>query len=149
MSARSERNRPRPQAAESNRYIHRPGKISVCKKGISPIFVTNAAFIPATAIPSPHYCADQPAADFPDLGELRVGGMRACVFDEPRKVGMGDQHAERVEDYRCPILSGSLRVDQIAELIELEVGGDDAVDMPTQRRTKCDHRRADAKRGIG
>jgi hypothetical protein len=81
------------------------------------------------AIPSPDYCADRPIPDFLDLGELGAGGMRHRVVDEPRKVGMRDQHAERVEDYGRSMLSGSLRVDEIAELIELEVGGDDTAHL--------------------
>ena len=43
---------------------------------------------------------------------------------------MRDEHAERVENYGRSMLSGALRLDQIAELIELEVGGDDTVHMP-------------------
>src|SRR5580693_4462134 len=97
-----------------------------------------------TAVPSPHYCADPPAADLPDLGKLRVGGMRHRVVHEPRKVGMRDQRTERVEDYGRSMLSGALRVDQIAELIELEVGGDDTAHTPLQRRAQGDHWRANA-----
>ena len=51
--------------------------------------------------------------------------MRPRVVDEPRKLGMRDEHAKRVEDYCRSLLSGALRVDPIAELIELEIGGDD------------------------
>ena len=79
----------------------------------------NGSIIMVAAVPSPHYRADPPAADLPDLGELRVGGMRHRVVHEPREVGMRDEHTERVEDYGRSMLSGALRVDQIAELMSL------------------------------
>ena len=76
-------------------------------------------------------------------------GMRHCVVDQPGELGMRDQHTERVEDYGRSVLSGALRVDPIAELIELEVCGDDTAHLPLQRRAHGDHRCTDAERGVG
>jgi hypothetical protein len=75
--------------------------------------------------------------------------MRHRVVDEPRQVGMRDQHTKRIEDYGRSMFSGSLRVYQIAELIELEVGGDYTAYLPLQRCAQGDHRCAYAERSIG
>src|SRR5437588_13019315 len=75
-------------------------------------------------------------------------GMRPCIFRKPGEVGVRDEYAERVEDDGCSVLPGAPRVDELAELIKLEVGGNDTADMPMQRRAQGDHRRADAERGI-
>src|SRR5215472_527636 len=46
------------------------------------------------------------------------------------------------------MLPRPLRVDQLAEFIELEVGGDDPVYPPMERRAQGDHRCADAERSV-
>src|SRR2546423_1032813 len=118
-------------------------------RGPPAIFVANATLRAVAAIPSPHSCADQPALDIPDLGDLGVRGMRHRVADQPGELGMRDQHTERVEDYGRSVLSGASRVDKIAELIELEVGGDYTAYLPLQRCAHGDHRCAYAERSIG
>src|SRR6266436_1185889 len=84
-------------------------------------------------IPPPHDRADQPGPDFPNFGELRTRGMRPRILDEPGEVWVRDKYAERVEDDGCSVLSGTLPVDQLAELIKLEVGGNDTADVSMQR----------------
>ena len=86
--------------------------------------------ITVTAIPSAHYAPIQPVRISADLRELWVGRMRHRVVHEPGELGMRDERAEGVEHYGRSMLAGSLRVDQIAELVELEVGRDDASHCP-------------------
>ena len=75
--------------------------------------------------------------------------MRHRIDDELRKIGMGYKRAGRVENQDDPVLSGPLRLDEIAECIELEIGGKDAGHFASQGCTDRDHRRADGERKIG
>ena len=59
--------------------------------------------------------------------------MRPREVNEARKLGMCYEHAKRVENYCRSMLSGPLRVDQIAKVVELEVSGDDTAHMSMQR----------------
>ena len=95
------------------------GELLDPKEVISSISVANASLIVPTAIPSSHYGTHQSAPHFPDLGKMRVGGMHPCFAHEVPKVGMGDKPAEGVEDDGRSMLSRSLRLDQLAEIIEL------------------------------
>src|SRR5262249_30657899 len=98
------------------------GKLPHTKKVISSVLATDVSLVAVTAVPSLDYGTGHPAADFADRGELRAGGICSHVFDKPRKLGMRYEDTKRVKDYRCSMLSGPLRVDQIAEVVELEVG---------------------------
>ncbi len=120
-------------------------KLLQAKEVISSIFAPHVTFKPLAAIPPPHDCADQPGPDFPNFGELRMRGMRPRILHEPGEVWVRDKYAERVEDDGCSVLSGALRVDQLAELIKLEVGGNDTADVPMQRCAQGDHRCANAE----
>jgi hypothetical protein len=125
------------------------GPLALCRLArgevVSSIFALHATFKPLAAIPPPHDCADQPGPDFPNFGELRMRGMRPRILHEPGEVWVRDKYAERIEDDGCSVLSGALRVDQLAELIELEVGGNDTADLPMQRYAQGDHRCANAE----
>ncbi len=61
---------------------------------------------------------------------------------------MGDERAGRVENRDDTVLSRSLRLDEIAERVELEIGGKDAGHLASQGCANLDHRCADTKRKI-
>jgi hypothetical protein len=70
------------------------------------------------------------------------------IDDELRKIGVSYKRAGRVEDQDDPVLSGPLRLDEIAEGIELEIGGKDAGHFASQGCADRDHRYAEAERKI-
>ena len=119
------------------------------KQVLSSVLAANAAVIPVAAIPPPHHRANESGADLANVRKLWVGRIRQRAAHEPGKVGIGDQHAERVEDDSRPVRAGALRLDQLAERVELEVGGDDAWYLAAQRRAQRNHWRVDAERSVG
>ena len=75
--------------------------------------------------------------------------MRHRGFHEGREIGMRDQRARLVENHDRAMLSRTLRVDEIAEGVELQIGRDDAGYLAAQGRADRNDRRADAEREIG
>src|SRR5262249_22696273 len=71
------------------------------------------------------------------------------ILDKPRKLRVNDKRAKRVKNYCCPMLSWSLRIDEFAEFIELEISGNDAAHVPFQRSAERNHQCTDAERSIG
>lgn len=70
------------------------------------------------------------------------------VDNEAGKIRMGDESASRVEYRDDPVLSGALRLDELAEGVELEIGRNDTGNLTSQRCADRYHRRADAERDI-
>jgi hypothetical protein len=70
-------------------------------------------------------------------------------FHELRKFGMSDQRSGLVEDHDGAVRARPLGLHEMAEGVELEVGGNHAGDLAPQRRADRDHGRADAEGEIG
>jgi hypothetical protein len=66
-----------------------------------------------------------PGADLLDVGQGRLRGMRHRPCNELRKIGVGDERTGRVENHDDTVLPAAVP-DEIAESIELEIGGKDA-----------------------
>src|SRR5437870_6223766 len=75
--------------------------------------------------------------------------MRHRTRDELRKIAMGDQRSRLVEDHDGAILSRPLGLDEIAEGVELEIGGEHAWHLSPQGCADRDHRGANAEGEIG
>src|SRR6266481_7112758 len=101
-----------------------------------PVLIANASFITIAAIPSLQDRCDESAIELPDVRESRVGRMRHCIGDKLLEFGMGDELACQIEYQGNSTRAGPLRIDEITEAIELEIGGDDATGHPAQRRTR-------------
>ena len=90
------------------------------------------------------------AATTPELISLMFGNCVGDVmchrfYNELCKIGVGYERARRVENQDDTVLPRPLRLDEIAEGVELEIGGNDARHFPSQGCANGDHRRADAK----
>src|SRR5947207_15017685 len=75
--------------------------------------------------------------------------MRHRIRDELRKIGMGEEDTCLIEHQGRSVLPWSLRIDEIAEIIELQISSDDTAHFTAQRRTHRDHWCADTERNIG
>src|SRR6267143_3507734 len=104
------------------------------------VFVADASFITIAAIPSLQGRCDESTIKLPDVGESRVGRMRHCIGDKLLEFGMGDEPACQIEYQGNSTRAGPLRIDEITEGIELEIGGDDATGCPAQRRAHGNYR---------
>ena len=70
------------------------------------------------------------------------------IDNKLRKIGVSYERAGRVEDQDDPLLSGPLLLDEIAEGVELEIGGKNTRHLASQRRADREHRDAEAERKI-
>ena len=70
------------------------------------------------------------------------------IDNESCKIGVSDERSGRVENEDDTVLARPLCLDEIAECVELKIGGKDAGYLAPQRRAYRNHRRADAKRQI-
>lgn len=61
---------------------------------------------------------------------------------------MSDERTSRVEDQNDSVLSGPLRLDEVAEVIELEIGGNDAARFTPQGYAYGDNGSADRERQV-
>ena len=123
-------------------------KLPQPKKIILSSHAANCSLITLTAAPSLDYSFNDTVADFTDIRKPRVGRMCSCVLDEPREVGMSKKRPGGIEDNGRSMIPGPLRLDQIAEFVELEIGRYDASNLSSQRCAQGDHRGADAERII-
>src|SRR5450631_976050 len=89
-----------------------------------------------------------PGVDILDVWQLRLRWMCHRIDNEPCKIRVGYQRAGLVENQDDPVLSRPLRLDEIAEGVELEIGGKDAGHFAAQGGANGDHRCADAERKI-
>src|SRR6267143_6081273 len=105
-----------------------------------PVFIANASFRTIATIPSLQDRCDESTTELPDVGESGVGRMRHCIGDKLLEFGMGDELACQIEYQGNSTRAGPLRIDEITEAIELEIGGDDAMGCPAQRRTHGNYR---------
>ena len=101
------------------------------------------------AVPSLQDRRDGASLDVADVGHPRAGGMRHGARDELGKVGVGYERAGRGENQGGAVFSGALRIDEIAEIVELEIGGDNAAHVPPHRSAHGDHRGAVGEGEIG
>ena len=112
---------------------------------VPPVIVTDTSVVVvATVRPSQGFLHD-PGADFLDGWQLRLGWMRHRIDNEFCKIGVGYKRAGRVEDQDTAVRSRSLRLDEFAEAVELEICGKDAGHFASQGRANRDHRCADAE----
>src|SRR5258708_38121809 len=105
-------------------------RVEICRR----VFIANASFMTIAAIPSVQDRGDESAIELPDVRESRVGRMRHCIGDKLLEFGMGDELACQIEYQGNSTRAGPLRIDEITEAIELEIGGEHATGCPAQRR---------------
>ena len=82
--------------------------------------ILNAAFIAAGVIPTPNDGAHQTTLNRSDIGDLRLARMCKRSLSEARILGMRNKRTRGIKDYRGPMLSGPLRLNELAEFVELE-----------------------------
>src|SRR5258708_14773050 len=108
--------------------------------------VTKICAEKAAAIRPSKHSRYEPRVDLFDVGQLRLGWMCHRAGKELCKIGVGDERAGRVENQDDTVLSRPLRLDEIAESVELEIGGKDAGHLAPQGCANRNHRCADTKR---
>ena len=127
--------------------VELPTQIEFChpEQKVPPVIVTDASVVVVATIRPAQGFLHDPGVDFLDAWQLRLGWMRHRIDDELCEIGVGYKRAGRVEDQDAAVRSGSLRLDEFAEAVELEICGKDAGRSASQRRTDRDHRCADAE----
>ena len=78
------------------------------------------------------------------MGRMRLGGRH-----ELRKVWVGDERTGGVENHGGSMRSRPLRIDEVAEIVELEICGDNSMRCSPQRCTHGYHWSADTERNVG
>ena len=112
---------------------------------VPPVIVTNTSVVVVATIRPAQGFLHDPGVDFLDAWQLRLGWMRHRIDNELCEIGVGYKRAGRVEDQDTAVRSRSLRLDEIAEAVELEICGKDAGHFASQGRANRDHRCADAE----
>src|SRR6185312_15262008 len=82
---------------------------------VPPLAVMDASFVTIVPPRLSHDCRHDPGGDLLDVWQLRLRWMCHRVDDEPGKIGVGYERARRVENCDDPVLTGALRLDEIAE----------------------------------
>ena len=96
------------------------------------VVVTDDSLVVVEVVRLPQNGGHHPGIDLVDAGQLRLRRIRHRSFDKFRKLGMRDQRARLVEDHDRAMLARPLRLDEIAEGVELEIGGDHARHLAAQ-----------------
>ena len=115
---------------------------------VPPLIVTDTSIVMVATMRPSQGCRHDPGVDLLDVRQLRLGWMCHRIDNELCKIGVGYKRASRVENQDDPVLSRPLRLDEIAEGVELEIGGNDAGHFASQGCANRDHRCADAERKI-
>ena len=115
---------------------------------VPPLVVADASFIAVATKRRSQGCRHDPGVDLLDVWQLSLGWMCHRIDNELRKIGMGYERTHRVENQDDTVLPRSLRLDEIAEGVELEICGKDAGHFPSQGCANRDHGCADAKRKV-
>ena len=113
-----------------------------------PLVVTDTSVVVVATLRPSQDCRHDPGVDLLDVWQLRLGWMCHHIGNELCQIGVGYKRAIRVENHDDSMLSRALRLDKIAEGVELEISSNDAGHLAAQGCADRDYRCADAKREI-
>jgi hypothetical protein len=116
---------------------------------ILPLIVADASIVLIATVPRLQDRHSRSSGHVPDLERLRMRGMCHRIRHEFHKIGMSDERARLIEDHGRSVLARPLRVNKIAEIVQLEVSGENALDPSLERGADGDHRCADGERKMG